>query len=304
MSSQTVSPSACRPCKPCQVAKVKCSLERPSCTRCTRLWPSNASHRCIVENPIPLGGRKKRFHVKSREGCLVCRARRVKCDLGRPACGNCTSRGKAVSEFLPCTCSNVSRDLMIDELAMPQCAYDRIPQSERQECSQDSSTRNSSGFNNPVDIVVVEQDTVRDAQLLNPKAGSSTLQGDTSPSSWLVSQRVGWAEQLADFTRRMYQSSSHLTFASHGIPLECPLDIFPLLQQPNLFQTDNVYQQLTRAPSKTPLFRVFFPGLDFERRAVVPKTTQSAETSQLVCWNSCSITTRTHSRLSLSFPFS
>ncbi|KAI5362405.1 Putative zn(2)-C6 fungal-type DNA-binding domain-containing protein [Septoria linicola] len=31
----------------------------------------------------------KRWHHKSRNGCLQCRQRRVKCDEGRPACRNC-----------------------------------------------------------------------------------------------------------------------------------------------------------------------------------------------------------------------
>ncbi|PYH85356.1 hypothetical protein BO82DRAFT_389479 [Aspergillus uvarum CBS 121591] len=31
----------------------------------------------------------RRFHRKSRSGCLQCRSRRVKCDEGRPACFNC-----------------------------------------------------------------------------------------------------------------------------------------------------------------------------------------------------------------------
>ena len=32
---------------------------------------------------------KRKFHKKSRKGCSTCKKRRVKCDEGRPICGNC-----------------------------------------------------------------------------------------------------------------------------------------------------------------------------------------------------------------------
>ncbi|KAH8703143.1 hypothetical protein BGW36DRAFT_83297 [Talaromyces proteolyticus] len=36
----------------------------------------------------------RRFHYKSRHGCLVCKARKVKCDRQRPACSLCIKRGE------------------------------------------------------------------------------------------------------------------------------------------------------------------------------------------------------------------
>lgn len=36
---------------------------------------------------------KRKFHKKSRKGCLTCKRRRVKCDEGRPVCGNCERMG-------------------------------------------------------------------------------------------------------------------------------------------------------------------------------------------------------------------
>ncbi|QKX59501.1 uncharacterized protein TRUGW13939_06635 [Talaromyces rugulosus] len=36
----------------------------------------------------------RRTHLKRRHGCLVCKARKVKCDLQRPACSHCSKRGE------------------------------------------------------------------------------------------------------------------------------------------------------------------------------------------------------------------
>lgn len=37
--------------------------------------------------------RTKRFHHKTRNGCMTCRERRVKCDENKPACGKCARAG-------------------------------------------------------------------------------------------------------------------------------------------------------------------------------------------------------------------
>ncbi|KAI2632476.1 hypothetical protein GGS26DRAFT_77875 [Hypomontagnella submonticulosa] len=34
-------------------------------------------------------GKNRRFHKKSRKGCLECKRRHIKCDERRPNCGNC-----------------------------------------------------------------------------------------------------------------------------------------------------------------------------------------------------------------------
>ncbi|WWC92040.1 uncharacterized protein L201_006994 [Kwoniella dendrophila CBS 6074] len=36
--------------------------------------------------------RQRRFHRRSRNGCQQCKARRVRCDEGRPICGNCSRK--------------------------------------------------------------------------------------------------------------------------------------------------------------------------------------------------------------------
>ena len=38
------------------------------------------------------GARRRRTHQKSRKGCIGCKHRRVKCDEGRPSCGQCVER--------------------------------------------------------------------------------------------------------------------------------------------------------------------------------------------------------------------
>jgi hypothetical protein len=38
------------------------------------------------------GARRRRAHQKSRKGCLNCKKRRIKCDEGRPTCGQCLER--------------------------------------------------------------------------------------------------------------------------------------------------------------------------------------------------------------------
>ncbi|KAL4874932.1 hypothetical protein BJY04DRAFT_202931 [Aspergillus karnatakaensis] len=42
----------------------------------------------------------RKFHRKSRTGCLECRARRIKCDETRPSCGNC-DRASMACHFQP-----------------------------------------------------------------------------------------------------------------------------------------------------------------------------------------------------------
>ncbi|KAI1083235.1 hypothetical protein F5B20DRAFT_529169 [Whalleya microplaca] len=37
--------------------------------------------------------RQRRYHGKSRQGCMKCKSRRVKCDEQRPACRKCSTRG-------------------------------------------------------------------------------------------------------------------------------------------------------------------------------------------------------------------
>ncbi|VUC32038.1 unnamed protein product [Clonostachys rosea] len=37
--------------------------------------------------------RQRRFHAKSRQGCITCKARKVKCDERRPTCLKCSKRG-------------------------------------------------------------------------------------------------------------------------------------------------------------------------------------------------------------------
>lgn len=43
--------------------------------------------------PKPAKPRKRTFHHKTREGCITCKKRRVKCDQERPSCCRCTKRG-------------------------------------------------------------------------------------------------------------------------------------------------------------------------------------------------------------------
>ncbi|OTA93461.1 hypothetical protein M434DRAFT_293561 [Hypoxylon sp. CO27-5] len=36
--------------------------------------------------------RQRRYHAKSKAGCVTCKQRRIKCDEVRPTCGRCSSR--------------------------------------------------------------------------------------------------------------------------------------------------------------------------------------------------------------------
>lgn len=42
----------------------------------------------------PTIAKTRRYHAKTRTGCLTCRIRRVKCDEAKPHCGKCTSTGR------------------------------------------------------------------------------------------------------------------------------------------------------------------------------------------------------------------
>ena len=78
-----------RPCLACKQSKVKCTYTSP-CLRCVKrsipcLLPADTSD-----------GRLRRYHRRSTLGCGACKARHVRCDEGRPVCGNCRVRVEQV----------------------------------------------------------------------------------------------------------------------------------------------------------------------------------------------------------------
>lgn len=93
----------------------------------------------------------------------------------------------------------------------------------------------------------------------------------------IVSQRIGWAQQLAYIAR--YMSLSHAPASSrppvtlNATPLDYSLHMFPLLLEPNPFQPDALpHRHRPSPPSPVPssrisLLRIYFPTLNFEPRA-------------------------------------
>jgi hypothetical protein len=101
------------PCAACKKSKVKCDEVRPVCDRCTRreyevclehnpppYWPSlTIGPKCTYPSlPSSPTNRIRRFHRRSRNGCDMCKSRRVRCDEAKPVCKNCKSRDTPVSE--------------------------------------------------------------------------------------------------------------------------------------------------------------------------------------------------------------
>lgn len=57
---------------------------------------------------VAAGTKSRRSHRKSRNGCVECKRRHIRCDEGRPACTNCTIAERTCSFPLPPTPSHVS----------------------------------------------------------------------------------------------------------------------------------------------------------------------------------------------------
>lgn len=69
----------------------------------------------------PRAGRRKRFAPKSRSGCLICRARRIKCDEEQPSCRRCIKANHdcryAADKFTHFSTKQVLRDVRAGQAA-------------------------------------------------------------------------------------------------------------------------------------------------------------------------------------------
>ncbi|KAF2123006.1 hypothetical protein BDV96DRAFT_561832 [Lophiotrema nucula] len=92
------------------------------------------SHIGCNMSPSNAGSGSRKFHSKSRDGCRRCKARRVKCNLQRPMCGNCHRRNEACEYAnIPTTTHNTQAMPVLAFSSNSRCAHSlihRIPMSQ------------------------------------------------------------------------------------------------------------------------------------------------------------------------------